>query len=240
MGILVPGSVPISEIVRCSEAAIASNEKGIYHALLGFGHLLLYGEREKLIAPDVDEVMKSFRTALRLSPENGLVQGLAGHSYGYLLRDLERNALMTREAVRLLPGSGPSWSFRAISLAYCGRYDEAVRAASNAVFLSRGTAMQPLTQSTELFARLMAGDVNGAILAGEAALDGIVFRPTIVDLMTAYARAGRIEDGRAKLGLLVQREPNLSLELLKSQDYPIVNPAHRAAVIEAANQLGLA
>lgn len=240
MGILAPGSVPLSEIVRSSEAAIASSEKGVYHALLGFAHLLLYGEREKLTAPDIDEVMKSFRTSLRLSPENGLVQGLAGHSYGYLLHDLERNASMTREAVRLLPGSGSCWSFHAISLVYCGRYDEAVRAASNAVFLSRGTALQHLTQSTELFARLMAGDINGAIRAGEISLDGIFFRPTIMDLMTSYARAGRIEDGRAKLKLLVQREPNLSLELLKSPDYPIVNPAHRSAVVEAANQLGLA
>ena len=147
---------------------------------------------------------------------------------------------MTREAVRLLPGSGSCWSFHAISLVYCGRYDEAVHAASNAVFLSRGTALQPLTQSTELFARLMVGDINGAIRAGEASLDGIVFRPTVMDLMTAYARAGRIEDGRAKLNLLIKREPNLSLELLKSQDYPIINPAHRAAVVEAADQLGLA
>lgn len=240
MGILVPGSVPIPEIVKCSEAAIAANEKGVYHAILGFAHLLLYGEREKLTAPDLDEVMESFRTSLRLSPENGLVHALGGHCHGYLLRDLTRNALMTGEAVRLLPSSSACWNFHAISLVYCGHYDEALRAASRAVSLSRGTALQPLTQSTELFARLMVGDTVGAIRAGETSLDGIMFRPTVVDLMTAYARAGRMNEGRSKLDLLVRREPNLSLELLKSTDYPIVNPAHRAAVVEAAGQLGLA
>jgi hypothetical protein len=240
MGILVPGSVPLPEIVKCSEAAIAANEKGVYHAILGFAHLLLHGEREKLTAPDLDEVMESFRTSLRLSPENGLCQALAGHCHGYLLRDLARNASMTREAVRLLPNSGSCWNFHAISLVYCGRYADAVRAASKAVFLSRGTVLQPLTQSTELFARLMAGDTDGAIRAGETSLDAIMFRPTVVDLMTAYVRAGRIKEGRSKLDLLVGREPNLSLGLLRSQDYPIVNPAHRAAVVEAAVQLGLA
>ena len=85
----------------------------------------------------------------------------------------------------------------------------------------------------------MAGDTDGAIRAGEASLDGIMFRPTVMDLMTAYARAGRLNEGRTKLDQLVRREPNLSLDLLKSQDYPIVNQVHRAAVVEAAARLGL-
>ncbi|MDQ0513536.1 hypothetical protein [Ancylobacter amanitiformis] len=240
MGMLVPGSVPLSDIVRCSEAAIAASEKGVYHALLGSAHLLLYGEREKLTAPDVDEVMRSIRTALNLSPENGLVQALAGHSYGFVARDLDRNAAMTREAVRLLPGSGACWNYHAISLVYCGRFSEAVRAAAHAVWLCRGTMAQPMAQSTELFARLMNGDARGAIRVGEASLNAMVFRPTIVDLMTAYAREGRMRDGQEKLRLFVRREPELSVDLLKSPDYPIVNAMHRAAVVEAAGQLGLA
>ena len=239
MGILVPGSVALAEIVKCSEAAIAAQEKGLYHAILGFAHLLIYGERERLSAPDLDQIMESFRTSLRLSPENGLCHALAGHCHGYLLRDLERNASMTREAVRLLPNSSACWSFHAVSLVYRERYDEAVNAASRAVFLSRGTALAPLTQSTEAFARLMAGDADGTIRTGEASLDAIMFRPTVVDLMTAYAQAGRLKEGREKLDLLICREPNLSLNLLKSRDYPIVNPTHRAAVVEAATLLGL-
>jgi hypothetical protein len=240
MGMLVPGSMPLREIARCSEAAIAADEKGVYHALLGFADLLRYGERELLSAPDVDEVMQSFRTSLRLSPGNGLVQALAGHSYGYFVRDLDRNAAMTREAVRLLPGSGACWIYRAISLVYCGRYTEAVRAADTAVSLCRGTMAQPLARSTELFARLMAGDTRGAIRAGEDSLDTVVFRPTIVDLMTAYACEGRVREGRDKLSLLVAREPDLSVDMLRSPDYPIVNATHRNRVVQAARQLGLA
>jgi hypothetical protein len=68
MGVLVPGSMPLREIARCSEAAIAADEKGVYHALLGFSRLLLYGERELRTAPDADEVMQSFRTAMRMAP----------------------------------------------------------------------------------------------------------------------------------------------------------------------------
>jgi len=125
------------------------------------------------------------------------VQALVGHSYGFLMRDLDRNAAMTREGVRLLPGSGACWLYHAISLVYCGCYGEAVQAATRAVELCRGTMAQPIAQSTELFSRLMAGDTRGAIRAGEVSLDTIVFRPTIVDLMTAYAMEGRIEEGRA-------------------------------------------
>lgn len=239
LGVLVPGSISLREITRCSEAAIAADEKGVYHALLGFSRLLFFGERETRTVPDADEVMQSFRAALRLSPGNGLVQALAGHSYGFLMRDLDRNAAMTAEAVRLLPGSGACWLFRAISLVYCGRYSEAVTAAKHAVSLCRGTQAQPLALSTELFARLMVGDTFGAIRAGEASLDAIVFRPTIIDLMTAYALEGRVSEGRAKLELLIAREPDLSIDMLSSTDYPIVNTTHRALITEAAGRLGL-
>lgn len=239
MGIVLPGSVPLREIVLCSEAAIAEHEKGVYHALLGFAHLLLYGERESLTYLDTEEVMKSFRTALNLSPANGIVQALAGHSYGFLLRDIERNEAMTREAVRLLPSSGVCWTFRATSLVYCGRYAEAVCAANNAVSLTQGTVAQPKAHSTELFARLMAGDTTGAIRAGEISLEAITFRPTIIDLMTAYALEKRTVEGREKLDMLMHREPDLSVELLKSPDYPIVTTPHRAAIVEAAHKLGL-
>ena len=146
---------------------------------------------------------------------------------------------MTREAVRLLPGSGACWIFHAISLVYCGQFSQAVRAADTAVKLCRGTMAQPLTRSTELFARLMAGDTLGAIRAGEASLDSVVFRPTIVDLMIAYAAEGRLEEGRSKLLLLVEKEPDLSIDMLKSASYPIVNPSHRKRVVAAATQLGL-
>jgi hypothetical protein len=240
MGILAPGSVPLREIAQCSEAAIAANEQGIYHALLGFSQLLLFGERECLEELDADIVMQNFRNALRLSPGNGLVQALSGHSHGFLLRELGRNADMTKEAVRLLPGSGACWLFRSISLGYCGRYTEAVQASIRAVSLCNGTLAHPMARSSELFARLMAGDNDGAIRAGEISLEAILFRPTVVDLMTAYVRAGRLQDGRKKLRLLINREPDLSTELIKSNDYPIVNPAHRAAVAEAAQKLGLA
>lgn len=239
MGILAPGSVPLAEIARCSETALAANEQGIYHALLGFSRILLFGERESLEEPDADAIMQAFHTALRLAPGNGLVQALAGHAFGFLLRDLQRNREMTAEAVRLLPGSGACRLFESISLCYCGRYSEAVRAATKAVSASRGTLSYPMAQSSELYARLMAGDNDGAIRVGEMAMESILFRPTIVDLMTAYARAGRIEDGRRKLDLLRAREPELSIDLIRSDNYPIVNPAHRAAVAVAAKQLGL-
>ena len=217
MGILAPGTVSIREIARCSEAAIAADERGIHHALLGFSQLLYFGERETLRDLDTDVVMQNFRTALKLSPENGLVQALAGHSYGFFLRDLERNAEMTKEAVRLLPSSGTCQIFRAISLTYNRRYQEAVEASCKAVSLCSGTLAQPMARSSELFARLMAGDNEGAIRAGEISLEVIVFRPTIVDLMTAYSRAGRLSDGRKKLRLLVNREPNLSTDLIRSR-----------------------
>ena len=96
-----------------------------------------------------------------------------------------------------------------------------------------------MAKSAELFARLMYGDTEGAIKAGRSSLDALYLRPTIADLMTAYSRAGRIEEGKRHLDLLVRREPDLSLDMLRSAHYPIVNPEHRRAIAEAAGCLGL-
>lgn len=239
MGIIAPGTVPLGEITAFSEAAISANEKGIYHALLGFARLLQFGERQPVEALDADVIMNSFRTALSMSPTNGLVQALAGHSYGFLLHDLDRNASMTAEAVRLLPGSGACWNFHAVSLAYCGKFAEAVSAAETAVHLCKGTLAHPLALSTECFASLMAGDTEKAIRSGEASLDANFFRPTVIDLMTAYAKEDRRVEGCETLRLLTHREPELCVELLQSPDYPIVNSIHRAEIVGAASVLGL-
>ena len=238
-GLLVPGSISLQEVLACSRAAIEASEHGIYHALVGQAHLFLYGERETPTLLDVDELMESTRTALRLSPGNGLVQALAGHSYGFFAGDLDRNDAMTREAVRLLPTSGPCWIFRAIALTYSDRYAEAVDAAATAVAFSRGTMAHPFARFTQLFARLMAGDVRGAIRAGEEAVDAIPFRPAVMSLMTAYAFANETEKGREKLEILRAREPDLSVEMLRSPSYPIRNSVHRSYVVEASGGLGL-
>lgn len=239
MGLMVPGSMPLEEIIRCSEAAIAAEEKGLYHALLGQAQLRKHGEREETSTMDLDEIMGSNRTSLAMSPENGLVQALTGHSFGFFLRDLDRNAEMTREAARLLPGNGLCRIFRTISLIYIGKFREAVESADLAVMLCRGTLAYAQARSAQLFARLMAGDTRGAIRSGEEAVDALNYRPTVTDLMVAYAAEGRIEDGRAKLRTLYRREPDLSLDMLRSPDYPIVNATHRAQIIAAAGQLGL-
>lgn len=239
LGILVPGSMSSNDISQHSEAAIAASEKGIYHALLGDSKLLMLAERTDQSSFDMDEVMNSFRTALRLSPENGLVNALAGHSFGFFAGDMERNFDLTNEAIRLLPGSGVCWLYHSIALTYAGKYEDAVAAATCASKLCRGTVSEPMAKSAELFARLMYGDTDGAIRVGRFSLDALFIRPTVADLMTAYSRAGRMQEGRKHLHMLVTREPDLSIDLLRSNEYPIVNPEHRAAIVEAAGALGL-
>lgn len=239
MGMLVPGSMAPRDIIRYSEGALAADENGLHHALLGVGHLMLLNERKRHASVDSQQVMESFRTAMRLSPGNGLALALAGHSYGFLLHDLDRNLALTREAVRLLPGSGPCWIFYAVACVYCGKAAQAVKAAETAVFLCRGTAAQPFALAIAQFAFLMAGQPRRAIQSGEASLEHILFRPTIMDLMTGYALLGETAKGRQKLSALMTREPDLCLDMLRSGDYPIVNQAHRDLTVHAAMQLGL-
>lgn len=239
MGMLLPGTLPLKELVDCSENALAADEQGIYHALLGYTRLLRYGERESFGLLDAEYVMQSFRTALQKSPNNALVQALAGHSFGFLKRDLGRNADLTKEAVRGLPGNAICWTYFTISQIYSGRFKEALSAAQKAIYLSKGTMIQPMARVAQQFALLMSGEFEKAICVGEVTVDEIAFRPSIMNLMTAYSLAGRVEDGRSALNLLIEREPDLSIDLIRSEDYPIVNSTHRDITIQALGQLGL-
>lgn len=239
MGMLLPGTVPLNELINCSESALAADEQGIYHALLGYARLLRYGERENFGALDADYVMQSFRTALQNSPGNALVQSFAGHSYGFVKKDLHRNAELTKEAVRIMPGNAICWTYYSISLIYVGRFKEAVSAANKSVFLSHGTMAQPMARVARQFALLMSGCIDEAIRVGEVSVDEITFRPSIMNLMTAYALAGRVEEGRSALRLLTERDPDLSVDLINSDEYPLINPIHRKMTARAVRQLGL-
>ncbi len=60
-----------------------------------------------------------------------------------------------------------------------------------------------------------------------------------MDLSVAYAHLGQIEKARRLLDRLVEREANLTIDMFRSPEYPIVNPDHRKIVVGGMEKTGL-
>ncbi|WP_187430958.1 hypothetical protein ROLI_033480 [Roseobacter fucihabitans] len=238
-GIVCPGTVDIREMERCARRASEIDPSGLYLALAGMGQVFLIGERIGTI-PSLGDVRDKFRQAVFRDPTNALVRSFAGHATAYLFRDFNVGLKLTSEAIRLAPGNAICWGYYGLSCAYSGKFDEALLAISNFRKLGKYSLVQPISESYSCFVHLLAGDLAEAVHFGERALAGVPnFRPAAMDLSVAYAHLGRIEKARGLLDRLVAREPDLTIDMFRSPDYPIVNPDHREIVVGGMEKAGL-
>ncbi|MEM7695236.1 MAG: hypothetical protein AAF318_12360 [Pseudomonadota bacterium] len=240
LGIMAPGTVDLTDAELSALQAVRAAPNGVYEAVLGMVRLLLYGERVVTGAADADELMDPFRRALGRSPANGVVCALAGHAHNYLTGEFSRGLELTSQAVRLAPNASLCWVFHALSLAYAGRSGPAIAAFNKLDRTCAASKLHPLAQSIGAYVHLMAGNVAASRLYAARSLDRLPdFRPTTVDMMVACAEMGDKKAGRHALQALVRRQPDLSLDLLGSPQYPIVVPGHRERVFASAKFLGL-
>ncbi len=238
-GIVCPGSVAIREMEQCARFAAEAMPTGFNLALTGMGQLFLLGERISPIV-SVCEVVEKFQQALRKDPSNPLVRSFAGHASSYLLRDINRGLALTSDAVEISPGNAICWGYYGLSCAYAGKYQTAKKAASNFRRLAKYSLVQPVSESYSCFINLLAGELPDAVNFGESAIVGIPnFRPATMDLAAAYAHLGQLDKGRKLLHRLKDREPDLSIDMFRCPDYPIVNTEHRKIVVNGMKALGL-
>lgn len=238
-GIACPGTVGIREMERSARLAAEINPSGLNLALAGMGQLFLLGERIGTI-PSLGRVQDKFRQAVVRDPTNALVRSFTGHATSYLFRDFSNGLRFTSEAIKLAPGNAICWGYYGLSCAYSGKFREARQAVANFRRLGKYSLVQPISESYSCFVHLLAGELSEAVRFGERALSGVPnFRPAVMDLSVAYAHLGQTEDARGLLNRLFEREPDLTIEMFRSPEYPIVNPDHRNIVVDGMKKIGL-
>ena len=239
LGLVMPGSVPVEQIVRHCQTAIDQTNSAVAHAMLSQANLQKYGERHKFLAQDADEILENIDIALRLEPDNPTVNAIAGHINNYFVRNFEKGHGLIDRALSSAPHNAFCWTYKAVAQNYSGDASGAEISADEAIKRCAGTIFEPKARASKLFSLVMKGDYDAAITIGESIVDQMNFRPLQMDLMTAYVQAGRLEEGERKLEALMHREKDLCIDMIKSPDYPIVNQIHREAICNAAHLVGL-
>ncbi|MEM6618934.1 MAG: hypothetical protein AAF631_06485, partial [Pseudomonadota bacterium] len=221
LGIAVPGRVALGDIEAAARQAVSLNPTGLNHALLGMARVFVHGERMGPRRQDRQELLPPFHEALARDPGNGVVNALAGHAHAYLLGDIGRGLDLTRAAVQLSPGSGLAWSYRALSLSYGRHMGPAMGALRRLTAISANSALQPMADSVGSYVHLLAGQPEVSQRLAARSMEQLPdFRPTAVDLMVSAAQMDAIDAGSRALELLRRRDSDLSIDLLRSPDYP--------------------
>jgi TolB-like protein len=142
-------------------------------------------------------------------------------------------------ALRLNPNFSLAQGYHGLALAYCGRPEEAARAAQRALRLSPRDPLAPIYCGIAAYSHYVGRNYEEAM---RLAREGIRQRGDFVGahrvLTAAAGMAGQVETARAALQDLRRTQPNVSLRWIADQ-MPIRHDAEREHYLEGFRRAGL-
>jgi adenylate cyclase len=178
--------------------------------------------------------------AIMLDPHNALGLAMMAHLRAFLLHDYEGALLFFARALNAGPGNPIVLAMYALTLAYVGRGEEAVRAANQAVQLS------PLDHRMFLFHNIMAwayfsqGSYAAAAKWARASHGASPrFTANIRVLAASLAAIGADREARAASEMLLSLEPDFTLARYEQTLLPYKEPATRARLLAFLRSAGL-
>jgi DNA-binding winged helix-turn-helix (wHTH) protein len=240
-GLFAPSSVAMPEMERAVERAVDMAPCGAFFALRGTVNLLKFAERfGSTRVQAADAIRHDMARALESSPQNGLVHALMGHAEGNFFANHAASLEMTTEAITLAPASAISWTLHALALSRSGMDKEAHIASSRALRIGHTSFFRPFIEGACCICASNRGEIDRAIKHGEFATRfNPGFGSNLRYLFAAYAHAGRMRDAEAIYKQWLTLEPDLSLRLLRSGDYPIAVKRSLEFITAGAEKFGL-
>jgi TolB-like protein/class 3 adenylate cyclase len=178
--------------------------------------------------------------AITLDPNNALGLAMMAHLRAFLLHDYEGALVFFARAVNAGPGNPIVLAMYALTLAYVGRGEEAVRAANHAVQLS------PLDHRMFLFHNIMAWAYFAKGSYAEAAKWARAshgasprFTANIRILAASLAAIGADQEAQAASEMLMSLEPDFTLNRYEKTRLPYREPAIRAKLMACLRSAGL-
>jgi TolB-like protein len=142
-------------------------------------------------------------------------------------------------ALRLNPNFSLAQGYHGLALAYCGRSEEAARAAQRALRLSPRDPLVAIYCGIAAYSHYVGRDYEGAV---RLAREGIRQRGDFVGahrvLAAATGMAGQVDMARAALKELRRVQPSISLDWI-AKEMPIKQDAEREHYLEGFRRAGL-
>ena len=142
-------------------------------------------------------------------------------------------------ALRLNPNFSLAQGYYGLALSYCGRFEEADRAARRALRLSPRDPFSAIFTGIAAYSQFVARNYDEAMrLAREAIRQRVDFVGAHRVLTAAAGMAGDTEVGAAALQELRRAQPNISLAWI-TNEMPIMQDAELERYLEAFRRAGL-
>ena len=177
--------------------------------------------------------------AIALDPNNALGLAMMAHLRSFLMHDYDAALLFLLVPSRLeLPGNAIVVAMHALTLAYLGRGDEAVRGANQAIRLSPLDHRMFLFHNILALANFAAGDYEEAARWARASDNASPqFTANIRTLIASLAAVGANQEARIAVARLLKLEPNFNLARYGA-DVAAVSRARRPRSISCVAPFG--
>ena len=190
---------------------------------------------------DMDTANELAKRTISLDPNNALGLAIVAHMHSYLLHDYDGAMTFFARALRAGPSNAIVLIMYALTLAYVGRGEEAIRVAKEAI------SMAPLDQMTFWFqnvlalAHFSAGSYADAAAWARASDQAAPrFTANVRTLIASLAAAGAEREAREVAARLMALEPDFRLSHYERTLLIFQPEAIRARFLDGLRSAGLA
>lgn len=179
-----------------------------------------------------DEAVAFMRRSIELEPANSYVAGFSAQVHSIVRQSYVAAFEMAERSIKLNPANPIGWTCLGMAECNLGRTAAGFRHTLHARELSGPTPFRFFVDAFACIAASMAGDVENAILLGEAS-HGVspAFKPPLRFLSALYLLKDQREQSEGFVDKLKVSEPNFSYELLRDKSYP-VSSLHRSGLLD--------
>jgi adenylate cyclase len=191
-------------------------------------------------AADFTEARDLAERAIALDPNNAPSLALMAHLRSFILHDYDAALIIFARALEAGPGNAIVVAMHALTLAYLGRGEEAVRSANQAVRLSPLDHRMFLFHNILAWANFAAGSFAEAAKWARASDSASPrFTANIRILIGSLVAVGADQEARAAAARLLELEPDFKLSHYEKTLLPYREPEIRARFLACLRSAGL-
>ncbi len=189
---------------------------------------------------DAEQAVTLAQRAIELEPHNALALATMGHARSFLFHDYDNGLSYLERAVSAGPNHAMATILYALTLAYIGRGEEAVRHAEY------GLRLSPLDRRVFLYHNVLAwanyanGTFEAAIKWSRlSAREAPAFTANLRVLIASLVAGGEIDEARRAAAQMLQLEPNFSMARYEVTRQPFRDPDIRTRYLAHLRMVGL-
>jgi len=222
-------------------SAYEIDPKPVYLAWLAYMSTFHVGERYGVRDATFEEQTRALaRKALEADPHNALVLGLVAHVHSYVFHEFAFADDLISRALETNPFRSMTWDSAALLYSYTNRPAEAMKAALNARRLGMHSPYRHLFDGACCVASLVNGRFEEAVKYGESVMSvQSEFKAVLRYLAASYGHLGDTEHARSVLRKLIVLEPDISIERLRDDGYPVPSRASAKLIETGLSRIGL-